>query len=73
MLSEKQRDFTYETAGALHKIATVVDDKYHSETCMFPDEILWALRDGGKEDLADGLDESWENVSLILPWIVETS
>lgn len=64
MLSEKQSDFTYETAGALHKIATVVDDKYHSETCMFPDEILWALRDGGKEDLADGLDESWESVSL---------
>ena len=64
MLSEKQSDFTYETAGALHKIATVVDDKYHSETCMFPDEILWALRDGGKEDLADGLEESWENVSL---------
>ena len=64
MLSEKQSDFTYETAGALHKIATVVDDKYHSETCMFPDEILWALRDGGKEELADGLDESWESVSL---------
>lgn len=64
MLSEKQSDFTYETAGALHKIATVVDDKYHFETCMFPDEILWALRDGGKEDLADGLEESWENVSL---------
>ena len=64
MLNEKQSDFTYETAGALHKIATVVEDKYHSETCMFPDEILWALRDGGKEDLADGLEEGWENVSL---------
>ena len=64
MLSEKQSDFTYETAGALHKIATVVEDKYHSETCMFLDEILWALRDGGKEDLADGLEESWGNVSL---------
>lgn len=64
MLSEKQSDFTYETAGALHKIATVVDDKYHSETCMFPDEILWALRDGGKEDLADELEESWKNDSL---------
>ena len=43
MLSEKQSDFTYETAGALHKIATVVDDKYHSETCMFPDEILCVM------------------------------
>lgn len=64
MLSEKQRDFTYETAGALHKIATVVEDKYHSETCMFPDEILWALRDGGKEELANELEESWENDSL---------
>ena len=64
MLSEKQSDFTYETAGELHKIATVVEDKYHYETCMFPDEILWALRDGGKEDLADELEESWENVSL---------
>ena len=64
MLNEKQSDFTYETAGALHKIATVVNDKYHSETCMFPDEILWALRDGGKEDLADGLEESWKNESL---------
>lgn len=64
MLSEKQRDFTYETAGAFHQIATVVDDNYHSETCMFPDEILWALRDGGKEDLADELEESWKNVSL---------
>lgn len=64
MLSEKQSDFTYETTGALHNIATVVEDKYHSETCMFPDEILWALRDGGKEELADELEESWENVSL---------
>ena len=64
MLTEKQDDFTYETAGALHKIATVVEDKYHSETCMFPDEILWALRDGGKEDLADELEESWKNDSL---------
>lgn len=64
MLSEKQSDFTYETTGALHNIATVVEDKYHYETCMFPDEILWALRDGGKEDLADELEESWENVSL---------
>lgn len=64
MLSEKQRDFTYETAGALHKIATVVEDKYHSETCMFPDEILWALRDGGKEELANELEESWKNDSL---------
>ena len=64
MLSEKQSEFTYETAGALHKIATVVEDKYHSETCMFPDEILWALRDGGKEDLADELEESWKTDSL---------
>mgnify|MGYP000860053468 CR=1 FL=1 len=64
MLSEKQSDFTYETAGALHKIATVVDDKYHSETCMFPDEILWALRDDGEDERADELEESWENVSL---------
>ena len=64
MLSEKQSDFTYETAGELHKIATVVEDEYHSETCMFPDEILWALRDGGKEDLADELEESWKNDSL---------
>lgn len=64
MLSEKQSDFTYETAGALHKIATVVEDKYHSETCTFPDEILWALRDGGKEELANELEESWKNDSL---------
>ena len=64
MLSEKQDDFAYETAGELHKIATVVEDEYHSETCMFPDEILWALRDGGKEDLADELEESWKNDSL---------
>lgn len=64
MLSEKQRDFTYETAGAFRNIAIVVDEKYHSETCMFPDEILWALRDGGKEDLADKLEESWKNDSL---------
>lgn len=64
MLSEKQDDFSYETAGAFHQIATVVEDNYHSETCMFPDEILWALRDGGKEDLADELEESWKNVSL---------
>ena len=64
MLSEKQSDFTYETSGALHQIATVVDDKYHSETCMFPDEILWALRDDSKEELADELEESWKNVSL---------
>lgn len=64
MLSEKQRDFTYETAGAFRNIAIVVDDKYHSETCMFPDEILWALRDGGKEELADELEESWKNDSL---------
>lgn len=67
MLSEKQSDFTYETAGALHKIATVVEDKYHSETCMFPDEILWALRDGGKEELANELEESWKNDSLYPP------
>ena len=64
MLSEKQRDFTYETAGALQNIATVVEDKYHSETCMFPDEIFWALRDGGKEELANELEESWKNDSL---------
>lgn len=64
MLNEKQDDFTYETAGALNKIATVVDDKYHSETCMFPDEILWALRDDGKENLANELEENWENDSL---------
>ena len=64
MLSEKQSDFTYETAEVLHKIATVVNDKYHSETCMFPNEILLVLRDDGKEDLADKLEESWENVSL---------
>lgn len=67
MLSEKQRDFTYETAGAFRNIAIVVDDKYHSETCMFPDEILWALRDGGKEELADELEESWKNDSLYPP------
>lgn len=64
MLTEKQDDFTYETAGALHKIATVIDDKYHSETCMFPDEILWALRDDEKEGLADELEENWKNISL---------
>ena len=64
MLNEKQSDFTYETAGAFRNIAIVVDEKYHSETCMFPDEILWALRDGGKEDLADELEESWETISL---------
>lgn len=67
MLNEKQRDFTYETAEALRNIAIVVDDKYHSETCMFPDEILWALRDGGKEELADELEESWKNDSLYPP------
>lgn len=64
MLTEKQDDFTYEMGSAFHQIATVVDDKYHSETCMFPDEILWALRDGGKEELADELEESWKNDSL---------
>lgn len=64
MLSEKQDDFTYETAGAFRNIAIIVEDKYHSETCMFPDEILWALRDGGKEDLADELEENWKNASL---------
>lgn len=67
MLSEKQRDFTYETAGAFRNIAIIVEDKYHSETCMFPDEILWALRDGGKEELADELEESWKNDSLYPP------
>lgn len=64
MLNAKQYDFTYETAGALDKIATVVDEQYHSETCVFPDEILWVLRDDGKENLANELEESWENDSL---------
>jgi hypothetical protein len=64
MLSEKQDNFTYETAGAFRNIAIIVEDKYHSETCMFPDEILWALRDGGKEELADELEENWKNASL---------
>ena len=64
MLTEKQDDFTFEMSGALHQIATVVDDKYHSETCMFPDEIIWALRDDGKEELAGELEEFWKNDSL---------
>lgn len=64
MLTEKQDDFTFEMSGAFHQIATVVDDKYHSETCMFPDEIIWALRDDGKEELAGELEEFWKNDSL---------
>ena len=64
MLNEKQDSYLIDLSVALGKIESVVDEQYLSETCMFPDEILWALRDGGKEDLADELEESWETISL---------
>ena len=64
MLSEKQSDFISDVAGDLQKISTAVDDKYHFETCVFPDKFIWILRDEGKDELADDLDVSWKSVSL---------
>lgn len=64
MLSEKQSDFISDVAGDLQKISTAVDDKYHFETCVFPDKFIWILRDEGKDELADDLDISWKSVSL---------
>lgn len=64
MLSEKQSDFISDVAGALQKISTVVDGKYHFETCVYPDKFIWVLRDEGKDELADELDVNWKSVSL---------
>lgn len=64
MLSEKQSDFISDVAVVLQKISNVVDDKYHFETCVYPDKFIWILRDEGKDELADELDMSWKSVSL---------
>ena len=64
MLNEKQDDFTYELSVALGKIETIVDEQYHSETCMFPDEIRWVLTDEGKDELVEDLESNWQPISL---------
>jgi hypothetical protein len=64
MLNEKQDDFAFELSVALGKIETVLDEQYHSGTCMFPDEIRWVLTDEGKEELVEDLESNWQPISL---------
>ena len=66
MLTEQQGETIYELAKEVKEIANLSNDDYFYRMILYPEEIIGALHDEGKEQLAEELKVSWKN-ALISP------
>lgn len=66
MLTEQQEGIIYELSKEVKEIANLSNDDYFYKMILYPDEIIGALHDEGKEQLAEELKASWKN-ALISP------
>lgn len=66
MLTEQQEEIIYELAKEVKEIANLSNDDYFYKMILYPEEIVGALHDEGKEHLAEELKVSWKN-ALISP------